>query len=73
MNYPAKVMSMKALVKMGISESFLRRAYMDKSTQIAWRADPTRSNSKIMFDTEALEVFRVKQIALEKKMIANVV
>ena len=73
MNYPAKVMSMKALVKMGISESFLRRADMDKSTQIAWRADPTRSNSKIMFDTEALEVFRVKQIALEKKMIANVV
>lgn len=73
MNYPTKVMSMKALVKMGISESFLRRAYTDKSTQIAWRADPTRPNSKIMFDTEALEVFRVKQIALEKKMIANVV
>ena len=73
MNYPAKVMSMKALVKMGISESFLRRAYMDKSTQIAWRADPTRPNSKIMFDTEALEVFRIKQIALEKKMIANVI
>lgn len=73
MNYPTKVMSMKALVKMGISESFLRRAYMDKHTQIAWRADPTRPNSKIMFDTEALEVFRVKQIALEKKMIANVI
>ena len=73
MDYPAKVMSMKALVKMGISESFLRRAYTDKRTQIAWRADPTRPNSKIMFDTEALEVFRVKQIALEKKMIANVI
>ena len=66
-------MSMKALVKMGISESFLRRAYTDKSTQIAWRADPARPNSKIMFDTEALEVFRIKQIALEKKMIASVI
>ena len=70
MDYPAKVMSMKALVKMGISESFLRRAYMDKSTQIAWRADPTRANSKIMFDTEALELYRLKQIAFEKRMLA---
>nr|DAU95688.1 MAG TPA: hypothetical protein [Caudoviricetes sp.] len=43
---------------------------MDKSTQIAWRADPTRANSKIMFDTEALELYRLKQIAFEKKMLA---
>ena len=69
MDYPAKVMSMKSLVKMGISESFLRKAYMDKHTQIAWRADPTRANSKIMFDTDALEVYRLKQIAFEKKML----
>ena len=70
MDYPAKVMSMKALVRMGISESFLRRAYMDKSTQIAWRADPTRANRKIIFDTEALELYRLKQIAFEKRMLA---
>ena len=70
MDYPAKVMSMKALVRMGISESFLRRAYTDKHTKIAWRADPTRSNSKIMFDKEELEAYRLRQIAFEKKMLA---
>lgn len=70
MNYPKQVMTMTALTNMGISESFLRRAYAAKDETIAWKSDPMKTNSPILFDTEALEKYRLRQITAEKKAMS---
>jgi hypothetical protein len=60
-------MNLSELKKMGISESFLRKAYSDNRQTFAWKANPTKENSPILFDTSGLEEYRLQQIIIEKK------
>lgn len=67
MEFPKSVMNMSELRRMGISESFLRIAYADKAQTFAWKANPTKENSPILYDTKGLEAYRLQQVMLEKK------
>lgn len=67
MKYPKPVMNLSALMRMGISETFLRKAYADRNQTFAWKANPTKDNSPILFDTVGLEEYRLKQIDMEKQ------
>lgn len=60
-------MNMSELRRMGIAESFLRLAYSDEKQNFAWKANPTKENSPILYDTEGLEKYRLSHIELEKK------
>jgi len=57
MNYPAKVMKMSALKKMGFPEEWLRSIYQRRSQKIAWKMS-NAINSPILFDTDELEKVR---------------
>lgn len=67
MKYPKPVMNLTGLMKMGIPESFLKKAFTDPNQTFAWKAIPTKDNSPILFDTEGLEEYRLRQIEMEKK------
>lgn len=60
---------MSELKRMGIPESFLRTAFIKSAGdgKFAWKANLEKKNSPIVFDTEGLEKYRLKQIELEKK------
>ena len=61
MNYPKPVMSVTELKKMGFAEQWLMYVFrMQGNKAIAWKSSP-QANSKILFDTEALEKFRKAQ------------
>ena len=67
MNYPAKVMKISELMKMGFPREFLMTAYRSRNQTFAWKMDATKSNSPILFDTEGLEEYIKKQIAIERQ------
>lgn len=61
MNYPKPVMKITELKKMGFPEEWLLYVYrMQGKRGIAWKMSLSE-NSPIVFDTEALEKFRVAQ------------
>ncbi|MCR5404317.1 MAG: hypothetical protein K6E91_10955 [Butyrivibrio sp.] len=57
MDYPAKVMKINDLVKMGWSKKNLREIYNTPGQKIAWKMS-NAVNSPILFDTEELEKMR---------------
>ncbi len=61
MEYPKPVMTKRELEIMGFQTSWLLKAYRTQGTRaIAWKAS-NAENSKLMFDTEALEKYRKSQ------------
>lgn len=64
--YPKPVMKMSELVAMGFAKDFLMYAYRKNTAAIAWKMNPTKSNSPILFDTEGLEKFRQAQARVSK-------
>lgn len=69
MNYPKKVMRKNELIEMGFSEEFLLRASAEKADRIAWKINPVKKNSPLLFDTEALEKWRLRQAEIYQKSI----
>ena len=67
MEYPKPIMTMKALIEMGYTEKFLKKAYVEPEQTFAWKSDATKKNSPILFDTKGLEKYRLERIHLEKK------
>ena len=61
MEYPKKVMRLRALVSMGFSEMALLNIAATNGQKLAWKNDPLKSNSPLLFDTDELEKWRVKQ------------
>lgn len=57
MDYPAKVMKINDLVKMGWSKKNLREIYNIPGQKVAWKMS-NAVNSPILFDTEELEKLR---------------
>lgn len=66
--YPKPVMRKAELVKLGYPEEWLMDAYNDKTQDFAWKIDPTKSNSPIIYDTDGLEKYRQKTIDLQSQM-----
>ena len=64
-------MKRSELVKMGLPESMLDRAYGDAKQTFAVKADPTKPNSPIVFDTDGLSKWWDRQIRLQKAMIGR--
>ena len=69
MDYPKPIMTMRALMEIGFTEKFLKRAYVEPNQTFAWKSDATRKNSPILFDTVGLEKYRLERIQLEKRAI----
>ncbi|MBR2256519.1 MAG: hypothetical protein IJ899_04090 [Blautia sp.] len=57
MNYPAQVMKMSDLKKMGFPEEYLLGIYRRRNQKIAWKMS-NAINSPILFDTDELEKAR---------------
>lgn len=64
MDYPKQIMKKKELIKMGFPEEYLMRIFRMKKQTIAWQMNPTKRNSPILFDTDALEKQRIKECGL---------
>ena len=67
MKYPKKIMNRKELIGMGLPESFLMRAYASPGQTFAWRANPAHPCSPILFDTEELEQWRIKDCRMQER------
>lgn len=63
MTYPKRVMRIAELEKMGFSKTSLMTAYRRRGQTYAWKANPTKKNSPILFDTEAFEKWRIQMIS----------
>lgn len=62
MDYPKPVMKATELEKMGFPRGFLISAYRRKGQTYAWKMNPTKINSPIVFDTEAFEKWRIRMM-----------
>lgn len=66
MEYPKEVMRQQELLKMGFDECFLCRAFNTPGQDFAWKNDPFKKNSPILFDTKGFEKWRLKQVRLSQ-------
>lgn len=60
MNYPKPVMKATELEKMGFPREFLLYAFRRKGQTYAWKMNPAKPNSTIVFDTENFEKWRCR-------------
>lgn len=62
MKYPKQVMTIKELVDMGYPKEWLMEIYRNRAINrdhaIAWKMNPQKEKSTILFDTEAFEKYR---------------
>ena len=65
MQYPKPVMRKSELEQMGFPEEYLLRIYRTPKQRIAWKMDPLKNTSPIVFDTEELEKFRIAEIDMQ--------
>lgn len=66
MKYPKQLMKQKELIKIGFPKEFLDRAY--RNGGIAFRINPAAINSPLIYDTQALEDFRVSQMKIDNQI-----
>ena len=62
--YSKPVMKMSELMELGFPRSYLTRIYYTGDRKIAWKTNPAKSNSMILFDTAEFEKYRQKQMAV---------
>ncbi len=67
MEYPKSVMSKSELMQMGFTRTYLDRVSRVKGQTFAFRMNPAKSNSPLMFDTAGFEKFRLSEIRSEQK------
>lgn len=68
MNYPSEIMTRKALIsQMGFTEAYLMRAFSTPGQTFAWRENPMNKHSPILFDTEGLEEWRIKDCQRQER------
>lgn len=58
MNYPKQVMTIKELTEMGFHDDWLRMVFRMRDQTIAWKKNPKKEKSTILFSTEELEKYR---------------
>jgi len=71
MEFSKRFMKRSELIKMGLPESMLDRAYGDAKQTFAVKMNPTKPNSHIIYDTVGLAKWWERQVALQKAMIGR--
>ena len=67
MNYPEKVMRLRALARyINCTDEYLLQAFHTPGQTFAWQMNPLKRNSPILFDTEGFEKWRLKQVKLSQ-------
>lgn len=66
MEYAKQVMRLSELKEMGFPEEYLLAAYRNPKQTFAWRINPSRKNSPIVFDTEEFEKYRQAGVSQER-------
>lgn len=61
MEYPKKIMRKKELIALGFPREWLQAVYETKGQSAAWKNDPTKPNSPMLFDTDELEKVRARE------------
>ena len=61
MTYPKQVMKMSELIGMGFPREYLLRVFRTNNRAIAWKMNPAKRNSPIVFNTEELEKLRKQE------------
>ncbi len=69
MQYPKPIMRLAALVEMGFPEAMLLDAYREKGQKFAQKANPGKSKSPIIFDTEEFEKWRLERLKIENQAL----
>lgn len=67
MKYPKSIMKISELKRMGFPEQFLLNAYFSENQKFAWKMDVSKRNSPILFDTELFEIYRMKQLDIDRQ------
>lgn len=70
MEYPKKVMRMNELKKIGFPEQMLIQASREKNQTFCWKLNAAKKNSPLLFDTDGLEKWRLRQTKLHNEMVA---
>lgn len=60
------IMSLQELRQMGFPRKYLERAYHSKNNTFAFKEDPAKPNSTILFDTDEFERWRQKEIKAQR-------
>ena len=67
MEYQKLIMNRGELVKMGLPEAFLMRAFSTPGQTFAWRTNPANKHSSILFDTAGLEAWRIEDCKMQER------
>lgn len=68
MKYPKKIMNRKELISgMGFTEPYLMRAFSAPGQTFAWRENPNNKHSPILFDTDGLEEWRMRDCQMQER------
>lgn len=60
------IMSFQELREMGFPRKYLERAYHSKNNTFAFKEDPAKSRSTILFNVEGFEQWRQKEIKAQR-------
>lgn len=66
MEFPKAIMRRSELQEMGFPERLLDRAFADPTQKFAFRQQPLRQNSAILFDTSGFGKWLAKQVEISK-------
>lgn len=68
MEYPKPVMRLTELNhEMGFSREYLFRAYYSPNQDFAWKQNPAKNNSPILFETEKFEKWRIRDVQTQTR------
>ena len=71
MEYPKQIMKMTELKAMGFPIPLLMEAYRDPKQTFATKVDPSKLNSKIIFDTAGFDKWIAKRIKIQTAEFAS--
>lgn len=71
MEYPKQIMKMSELKNMGFPIPLLMEAYRDSKQNFAAKIDPSKPNSKIIFDTAGFDKWIAKRIKIQTAEFAS--
>ena len=71
MDYPKQIMKMTELKAMGFPIPLLMEAYRDPKQTFATKIDPSKPNSKIIFDTAGFDKWIAKRIKIQTAEFAS--
>ena len=71
MEYPKQIMKMSELKSLGFPQPLLMEAYRDPKQTFATKIDPSKPNSKIIFDTAGFDKWIAKRIKIQTAEFAS--